>query len=219
VRVTSPNGRWLEFSYYAGSRRVYKRGQYRSDMDLRCDANENLTTVTDPLNHTTTYLYNATHQMTGVRPRNLEGTQTNLKTNEYTTAADAPTPVGWVKKQTHADGGVYLFAYTVSNGKSTQTDLTDPRGYVRRVTMNPAGYSDISLGIAMLAKLFRVCGDVTSGWMLRWSTPETGRVEIHMDMLGGRRHGQVNGKWYGEVIWKRSNRVRGYSHQCDPGCV
>jgi RHS repeat-associated protein len=79
--------------------------------------------------------------MTGVRPPNLQGTQTNLVTNEYTTAADAPTPVGWVKKQTFVDGGVYQFAYNVTNGKSTQTHVTDPRGYVRRVTFNPDGYT------------------------------------------------------------------------------
>jgi RHS repeat-associated protein len=36
---------------------------------------------------------------------------------------------------------VYHFAYTVANGKSTQTDVTDPRGFIRRVTFNPDGYS------------------------------------------------------------------------------
>jgi RHS repeat-associated protein len=64
-----------------------------------------------------------------------------LVTNTYTTSADAPTPTGWVKKQTHADGGTFQFAYTVNSGKSTSTDVTDPRGYVRRVTFNTAGYS------------------------------------------------------------------------------
>ena len=58
----------------------------------------------------------------------------------YTTAADAPTPVGWVKKQTFPDGGTYQFAYTVVNGRSTQTDVTDQRGYLRRVTLNSEGY-------------------------------------------------------------------------------
>lgn len=40
-----------------------------------------------------------------------------------------------------ADTRVYRFAYTVSNGKSTQTDVTDPVGYVRRGTFNPDGYT------------------------------------------------------------------------------
>jgi YD repeat-containing protein len=105
------------------------------------DANGRLSTVTDPENHVTSYSWDANNRMTGVRPPNLQGTQTNLVTNEYTTAADAPTPVGWVKKQTFVDGGVYQFAYNVTNGKSTQTHVTDPRGYVRRVTFNPDGYT------------------------------------------------------------------------------
>ena len=104
-------------------------------------ANGELATVTDPEQHVTSYTYDSNHRMLTVKPPNLQGTPTNLVTNEYTTAADAPTPVGWVKKQTHADGGVYQFAYTVTNGKSTQTDVTDPRGFVRRVTFNPDGYT------------------------------------------------------------------------------
>jgi YD repeat-containing protein len=46
-----------------------------------------------------------------------------------------------VKTQTHADTGVYHFAYTVANGKSTQTNVTDPRGFIRRVTFNADGYT------------------------------------------------------------------------------
>jgi RHS repeat-associated protein len=149
VRVTSPNGRWLDLTYYAGSPRVYQvKDNIGRTWTYGYDANENLTTVTDPENHTTTYLYNPNNQMTGVRPRNLEGTTTNLVTNEYTTAADTPAPIGWVKKQTHADGGVYLFSYTVVNGKSTDTTVIEPRGTasapqssVRHVTLSSAGYT------------------------------------------------------------------------------
>jgi RHS repeat-associated protein len=44
-------------------------------------------------------------------------------------------------KQTQADGTVYQFAYTLDGaGKVTQTDVTDPRGNIRRVTFNGAGY-------------------------------------------------------------------------------
>ena len=46
-----------------------------------------------------------------------------------------------VTRQTLADSGAYQFAYTVGgNGVVTQTDVTDPRGYVRRVTFNASGY-------------------------------------------------------------------------------
>jgi len=41
---------------------------------------------------------------------------------------------GKVTQQTQADGTTYQFAYTVDeNGKITQTDVTDPRGKLRRV--------------------------------------------------------------------------------------
>ena len=41
-----------------------------------------------------------------------------------------------------ADGGFYTFAYTLGgNGKVTQTDITDPRGNVRRVTFNSSGFT------------------------------------------------------------------------------
>jgi YD repeat-containing protein len=47
-----------------------------------------------------------------------------------------------VKKQTLADpNATYQFAYTNDGqGRITQTDVTDPRGFVRRVTFNAAGY-------------------------------------------------------------------------------
>jgi YD repeat-containing protein len=41
-----------------------------------------------------------------------------------------------VEQQTNADTGVYEFAYTVNGSEVTQTDLTNPRGYVRRLTFN-----------------------------------------------------------------------------------
>lgn len=139
-RVTSPNGRWIAFTYGTGGRVSQVSDNIGRTVSYTYDANGNLLTVTDPEQHVTSYGWTANNQMASVKPRNLYGTQTNLVTNEYTTAADAPTPVGWVKKQTHADGGVYQFVYTVNSGRSTQTDVTDPRGHVRRVIFSNAGY-------------------------------------------------------------------------------
>jgi YD repeat-containing protein len=56
-------------------------------------------------------------------------------TNEYDSN-------GRVTKQTQADNTTFQFAYTTdSNGKITQTDVTDPRGNLRRVTFNGDGYT------------------------------------------------------------------------------
>ncbi len=138
LRVTSPNGRWIAFTYYAGTGLV----QTASDnigrtVNYVYDAGGRLWKVTDPLNHVTEYTYDDNNRMIKIKNRN----GVEYVTNEYTTTTDAPTPVGWVKKQTHADGGVYEFTYSVLNGKSTQTDVKDPRGYVRRATFNGAGYT------------------------------------------------------------------------------
>jgi len=55
-------------------------------------------------------------------------------TNEYDST-------GKVTRQTQADGTTYQFAYTLgAGGKVTQTDVTDPRGHVRRVTFNADGF-------------------------------------------------------------------------------
>lgn len=49
---------------------------------------------------------------------------------------------GRVITQTQADGTTYQYAYTVdANGTVTQTDVTDPRGIVERVTFNGQGYA------------------------------------------------------------------------------
>src|SRR5207249_3871931 len=48
---------------------------------------------------------------------------------------------GRVITQTQADGTTYQFAYTVDvNNNVTQTDVTNPRGIVRRVAFNSQGY-------------------------------------------------------------------------------
>jgi YD repeat-containing protein len=49
---------------------------------------------------------------------------------------------GRVSQQTQADGTTYQLAYTVDgSGKIIQTDVTDPRSIIRRVTFNAAGYT------------------------------------------------------------------------------
>jgi YD repeat-containing protein len=48
---------------------------------------------------------------------------------------------GRVATQTQADSGVFEFDYTLDgSGKVTQTDVTDPRGYVQRYTFNSCEY-------------------------------------------------------------------------------
>jgi RHS repeat-associated protein len=139
TQVTSPNGRWLAFSYDGSGRITQARDNIGRTVAYTYDTQGNLATVTLPGNYVTSYTYDSSHRMLTIKTPNLQGTPYYLVTNEYETAAGAAT-LGWVKKQTFADAGVYQFTYTVVNGKSTQTDVTNPRGYVRRVTMNSDGY-------------------------------------------------------------------------------
>ena len=70
------------------------------------------------------YTYDASGRMLTVKDRrgNI------MATNEYDTN-------GRVAKQTVNDGAVFRFSYTMdTNGKIIQTDVTDPRGIVERLT-------------------------------------------------------------------------------------
>src|SRR5437867_1674425 len=95
------------------------------------DPSGRLTQVTDANLGTWRYGYDDSHRMTTVTDaRNILYLQ-----NEY----DAN---GRVFRQTQADTTMYQFAYTTDgNGNVTQTDITDPRGYVRRIAFNTAPVS------------------------------------------------------------------------------
>lgn len=133
TKVISPNGRWVEFSYSDSSKRISQaKDNIGRTVNYTYDANERLWKVTDPSGGITEYTYDAADRMLTIKdPKGIV-----YLTNEYNGTT------GRVTEQTSADGGVYQFAYTVdTNGKVVQTDVTDPRGHVRRVTFNSSGYS------------------------------------------------------------------------------
>ena len=129
TRITSPNGRWISFTYDASNRITQAQDHLGRIVSYTYDASGRLWKVTDPVGGLTTYTYDASHRMLTITdPRGI-----TYLTNAY----DAS---GRVSLQTLADNGTYQFAYTVSNGKVTQADVTDPRGNVRRATFNSDGY-------------------------------------------------------------------------------
>jgi YD repeat-containing protein len=90
------------------------------------DGSGRLATVTDPAGGVTEYTYDGSHRM--------DARGIVFLTNAY-------DGNGRVTTQTQADSTTYGFAYTVdSGGKVTQTEVTNPRGSVRRVTFAAAGY-------------------------------------------------------------------------------
>jgi RHS repeat-associated protein len=133
TRITSPNGRWVDFSYIAVNT-VPLISQIRDNLGRTVSYTYHpgsplLKTVTDARGGVTEYTWSSGRIATIKDPRNIV-----WLTNAY----DAQ---GRVIRQTQADGTFYQLAYTVDGqGKVTQTDVTDPKGNVRRVTFNAAGY-------------------------------------------------------------------------------
>jgi RHS repeat-associated protein len=130
-RIVTAGGRWVEFSYLAGTELVSEiRDNIGRTVRYTYDASSRLISVTDPAGGVTEYTYDASHRMLTVK----DARGIVYLTNEYDAA-------GRVSRQTQADSTTYQLAYTLdANGKIIQTDVTDPRGHVERVTFDARGY-------------------------------------------------------------------------------
>jgi len=137
TRVTSPNGKYIDFTY-SGSRITKIKDNMNREVNYTYDASGRLWKVNDANNGVTEYTYDLSHRMTSIK----DARGIVYLTNEY----DAN---GRVRKQTladdtpatNADNPKYFFNYvTNSGGNVIQTDITDPRGIVRRITFNDKGY-------------------------------------------------------------------------------
>jgi RHS repeat-associated protein len=139
TQLTSPNGRWIQFTYDTSNRVTQAKDNVGRTVGYQYDSSGRLWKVTDVNGGVTEYTYDSAHRMLTVKdPRGIV-----YLTNEYDTA-------GRVSKQTLADetpsvstdNPTFQFAYTTdTSNRVTQTDVTSPRGNVRRVTFNSAGYT------------------------------------------------------------------------------
>jgi RHS repeat-associated protein len=131
TQITSPNGRWVQFTYDGSSRITQVKDNIGRTVNYVYDASGRLWKVTDPKNGVTEYTYDTSNRMRTIK----DARQIVYLTNEY----DAN---GRVFRQTQADTSTFQFTYTTdAGGKITQTDVTDPRGKIRRVTFNASGYT------------------------------------------------------------------------------
>lgn len=138
TRIASPSGRWMQFSYDTSNRITQATDNIGRAVSYGYDTGGRLASVTNPMTGVQSYAYDSSQRMTDVTD---ERGITVLK-NEYDTA-------GRVVKQTLADNTpelndnpFYTFAYTLdSGGRVVQTDVTDPRGVVRRVTFDANGFT------------------------------------------------------------------------------
>ena len=139
TKITSPHNRWIQFTYDTSARITQALDNIGRTVGYTYDVNGRLWKVTDPNNGVTEYTYDTSDRMLTIKdPRGIV-----YLTNEYDTS-------GRVIKQTLADdtpanstdNPTFLFNYTTdSGGRIVQTDVTDPRGHVRRVTFATNGYS------------------------------------------------------------------------------
>jgi len=130
LKITSPNGRWIEFAYDAANRITGATDNIGRTVVYEYDGSGRLWKVTDPAGGITEYTYDGSHRMLTLKDaRGLV-----YLSNEY-------DPTGRVMRQTQADATTYQFAYTLDgSGRVVQTDITNPRGYVDRLTFNTSGY-------------------------------------------------------------------------------
>jgi RHS repeat-associated protein len=133
MRVTSPNGRWIEFTYdtaFPVNHITQAKDNIGRTVSYTYDPNGNLSTVTDSENNVTTYTWDASNRLATIK----DGREIVYLTNHY----DAD---GRVLNQTLADpAATYTFAYTGAFGSITQTDVTDPRGHVDRGTFDATSH-------------------------------------------------------------------------------
>lgn len=131
TRITSPHGRFIELTYDSSNRVTQAKDNINRTVTYAYDGDGRLWRVTDPAGGVTEYTYDASHRMLTIK----DARGIVFLTNEYDMGDR-------VIRQTLADGATSQIAYTIDGGtgKITQADVTDARGFVRRVTFNPAGY-------------------------------------------------------------------------------
>ena len=176
TQVTSPNGRKITFVRDANGRATSVTDDAGRTVSYSYDATGHLATVTNALAGTTTYTYDASGRLATIRdPRGIV-----YLTNTY----DAN---GRVATQTAADGTRYSFVYTLdAGGKVIETLLTDPRGNVRRVTFNAAGFpiTDTAAFGTASAQTVTIARDVTSNRPTSITDPLGRRTDIAYDTIG-----------------------------------
>jgi RHS repeat-associated protein len=130
TRVTSPSGRYVQFSYDGAGRIIQAADNIARTVSYAYDSAGRLSSVTDPNGKVESYAYDSSNRMTSVTDKRGNV----MVTNVYDTN-------GRVSQQTLADGAVWKFAYALDNyGNVAQTSVTDPRGYIRQSLFNSVGY-------------------------------------------------------------------------------
>jgi YD repeat-containing protein len=135
TRITSPNGSWVDFTNDMTNGVTQIRDNLGRTVSYGYDTSFRLQTVTDAGGGVTTYTYDPNGGQYALIKTITDARNILYLTNVWDLQKRRIT------SQTQANGTTFQFAYTEDgSGLITQTDVTDPRGTVRRVTFNPSGY-------------------------------------------------------------------------------
>jgi RHS repeat-associated protein len=138
TQISATGGRWIKLTYDTGNRIIQARDNAGRTVGYHYDGFGRLDQVTDANGGLTKYAWGTCgtpapatcNQIVSI----IDPRDKVVLTNEYDTNQR-------VKTQTLADGtSKYTFAYTITKGKVTKTDITDPNGFVRSVSFNADGW-------------------------------------------------------------------------------
>jgi YD repeat-containing protein len=163
TQITSSSGRYITLQYDGSNRITSATDNIGRTLQYTYDSGGRLSTVTDANGGVTTYTYNSQNELMTIK----DARNTVYLTNEYDangrvthqTLADggtyqfAWTPSTNASQLYFVNGGInnisptspaFRYCSDCSKGFSalmSQVDVTDPRGYVRRVNFNASGYT------------------------------------------------------------------------------
>lgn len=132
LRIVSPNGRTVEFIYLNNSTIISDvKDNLGRTVHYNYDAQGRLVEVIDSAGGSHEYVWDTTkNRITEIHDANGD----LVVQNEYDDTS------GRVTSQTLADGSAVTYDYADQDGVTTHTDITDPRGSVRRVLFDDQGY-------------------------------------------------------------------------------
>jgi RHS repeat-associated protein len=126
--ITTPNARSISFTYDSDNRITQAQDNIGRTVSYQYNSAGYLSQFTDANGGITQYTYDQNGNMTSIQdPRGI-----TYLTNVYDSQ-------NRVIKQIQADSSTYQFTYNGS--PSSETDVTDPRGNVRKVMFNGNGYT------------------------------------------------------------------------------
>jgi RHS repeat-associated protein len=166
TKITTANGRWIQFSYDGSYRITQAQDNIGRTVSYSYDSSGRLSTVTDAKGGTTTYTYDANNNMLTITdPRNLTYITNTYDSNNrviqqttvdgsiyrfaYTLTGNATQTyfvnlaTGYLGAGPDKDISGFRACAGCSEGYTAlvrQTDVTDPRGFIRRVVFNQSGY-------------------------------------------------------------------------------